>query len=153
MSELAAHASEPAIAPSVSPRHHRRVQVSERLAIAGGGVLGAYLRVIVAKVAAPPGDHWPWSTFIVNIGGAFLLGYFTTRLLERLPPSTYRRPFLATGFCGALTTFSTLQFELLNLIRAGHIQLAIAYGTTSVIVGFAAFLFAVFIVRRARVVR
>lgn len=142
-----------AVARPIASSRPRRVEVSERLAIAGGGVVGAYLRVLVAQAARPPGDHWPWPTFIVNIGGAFLLGYFSTRLLERLPPSTYRRPFLATGLCGALTTFSTLQFELLSLIRANHTGLAIAYATTSLVLGFAAFLFAVWTVRRARVTR
>jgi hypothetical protein len=42
---------------------------------------------------------------------AFLLGYFTTRLLERLPLSSYRRPLLGTGLRGGLTTFSTMQVE------------------------------------------
>ena len=42
-----------------------------------------------------------------------------TRLQERLPPSTYRRPFLGTGLCGALTTFSTLQIEVIRLGRDG----------------------------------
>ena len=45
--------------------------------------------------------HWPWATFLVNLAGAFALGYFTTRLQERLPLSAYRRPFLGTGLCGA----------------------------------------------------
>jgi fluoride exporter len=58
----------------------------------------------------PFGGHgWPWATFAANLVGTALLGYFVTRLQERLPPSTFRRPLLGTGLCGALTTFSTLQ--------------------------------------------
>jgi CrcB protein len=87
----------------------------------------------------------------VNIAGAFLLGYLVARLLERLPPSTYRGRLLGTGFCGALTTFSTLQLELLNLIRSGHPGLGLAYATTSVILGFLALMAAIALVRRARV--
>ena len=45
--------------------------------------------------AGAPG--WPWMTFAVNVAGAFLLGYFVTRLQERLPLSAYRRPLLGTG--------------------------------------------------------
>ena len=43
-------------------------------------------------------------TFVVNVAGAFLVGFFTTRLQERLPVSAYRRPLLGTGLCGGLTT-------------------------------------------------
>ena len=72
------------------------------------------------------------------------------RILERLPPSTYRRPLLGTGFCGALTTFATLPLELLDLIRGGHLLLAAAYAVASVAAGFAAFLCGLWLVRRAR---
>ena len=89
----------------------RSVAVSERLAIAVGGAAGAYTRVIVNQLIGTSGNGWPWATFCVNIAGAFLLGYLIARLLERLPPSTYRRALLGTGFCGALTTFSTLQIR------------------------------------------
>jgi CrcB protein len=94
--------------------------------------------------------QWPWATFIVNIVGAFALGYFTTRLQERLPLSSYRRPFLGTGFCGALTTFSTLQLELLTMLDANHNTLALGYATASVTGGFLAVAAATNLVRRAR---
>jgi fluoride exporter len=129
----------------------RSVAVSERFAIAVGGAAGAYTRVIVNQLIGSAGSGWPWATFCVNITGAFLLGYLIARLLERLPPSTYRRPLLGTGFCGALTTFSTLQFELLTMIRSGHTGLALAYATASVVLGFGAFMAAIALVRRARV--
>src|SRR3954452_9417481 len=80
---------------------------SEAAAILAGGALGALARTRLA--VAFPASGWPWVTFAVNLAGAFALGYFVTRLQERLPLSAYKRPLLGTGFCGALTTFSTVQ--------------------------------------------
>jgi CrcB protein len=119
-----------------------------------GGCIGALARAGLAE-AAPGGDGggaWPWATFAVNVLGAFLLGYFVTRLQERLPPARYRRPFLATGLCGALTTFSTVQIELLRMLDHGHVGLAIGYAAASVAAGFVAVAVATSVTRRVRLV-
>ena len=110
----------------------------ELAAVFAGGALGTLARAALATLTAPNPAHWPWPTFIVNIVGAFLLGYFTTRLLERLPLSSYRRPLLGTGLCGGLTTFSTMQVELLDMLDAGNTVLALGYAVASIVVGFAA---------------
>ena len=89
---------------------------------------------------------------MVNVAGAFLLGYFVTRLQERLPLTRYRRPFLGTGFCGAFTTFSTMQVELLRMVDHGDLGLAAAYAAASIVAGFAAVWVATSVVRRVRVV-
>ena len=99
----------------------------------------------------PSAGQWPWATFIVNVVGAFLLGYFTTRLQERLPLSAYRRPLLGTGLCGALTTFSTMQVELLYMLDEARFALAASYAAASVAAGFLAVMVATNLVRRARV--
>ena len=97
-----------------------------------------------------PGHGWPWATFAVNIVGTILLGYFVTRLQERLPPSTYRRPLLGTGFCGALTTFSTLQIELIKLARHGEPALAGCYLGASLVAGLAGVYAASVLTRRVK---
>src|SRR6201999_330526 len=96
----------------------------ELAAVFVGGALGTLARAALATLAPSDPGQWPWPTFTVNIVGAFLLGYFTTRLLERLPVSSYRRPLLGTGVCGGLTTFSTMQVEILKMFEHGNCGLA-----------------------------
>jgi CrcB protein len=123
--------------------------IRELAAIAVGGAAGALLRAALVQVTGSSG-RWPWATFAANIVGAFLLGYFATRLQERLPLSAYRRPLLGTGFCGALTTFSTVQVELLSMLDADRYGLAIAYAAASLSLGYASMHLATSIVRRVR---
>ena len=71
------------------------------------------------------------ATFGVNIVAAFLLGYFVTRLQERLPLSSYRRPLLGTGICGGLSTFSTMEVEILKMLSAHAYGLAAGYAAAA----------------------
>jgi CrcB protein len=125
----------------------------ELAAIFAGGSAGAIARALVADwLPAQPG-HWPWATLAVNLAGAFMLGYFATRLQERLPLSAYRRPLLGTGLCGALTTFSTMQIELLRMLDRDCVGLAAGYAAASVAGGFLAVALATNLVRRASLTR
>lgn len=137
--------------PSMVPRP-RRLEIAGRLnvAVAAGGALGALTRVELDRLLSPAPDGWPWPTFLVNVIGTLLLGYLATRLLDRLPPSTYRRPFAGTGFCGALTTFSTFQVEVVRLLRHGDPLIAVSYAAGSVLCGLGAVFVATRAVRRAR---
>jgi CrcB protein len=126
------------------------VDRSELGAIFLGGAAGAVLRAGLVEVFGDAAPSWPWVTFAVNVVGAFLLGYFVTRLQERLPLSTYRRPLLGTGFCGALTTFSTMQVELLRMLDTGRYTMAGAYGVGSILAGFLGIHLASAMVRRLR---
>jgi CrcB protein len=115
-----------------------------------GGAVGALVRAGLVEAIGGGAPSWPWVTFGVNVVGAFLLGYVVTRLQERLPLSTYKRPLLGTGFCGALTTFSTVQVELLKMLDAGRIGLALVYVAGSVLAGYAGVQLASAMVRRLR---
>jgi fluoride exporter len=98
-----------------------------------GGALGALLRAGLAEVLPADGAEWPWANFLVNVTGAALLGYWFTTLSH----TSYRRPLLTTGFCGALTTFSTVQLELVEMIDAGRAGLALLYLAVSLAAGLA----------------
>jgi CrcB protein len=123
----------------------------ELAAVFVGGGLGAAARVGLSTLAVADPTRWPWPTFTANIVGAFLVGYFTTRLLERLPLSSYRRPLLGTGLCGGLTTFSTMQIETLDMIERQRYGLAVGYLAASITLGLLAVHLATKLVRRVRV--
>lgn len=123
----------------------------EITAIFAGGFIGALARAGLGDALPHAPGSWPWATFLVNVTGAFLLGFFVTRLQERLPLSAYRRPFLGTGLCGALTTFSAMQIEILQMLDAGRVGLAAAYAGVSIAAGFLGVAAATNLVRRAGV--
>jgi fluoride exporter len=134
------------VANSSFPRDYR-----ELAAVFAGGALGTVARTGLSLLLTADPACWPWPTFTVNIVGAFLAGYFTTRLLERLPLSSYRRPLLGTGLCGGLTTFSTMQVETLKMIEYHHNGLAAGYTCASIVFGFLAVYLATALVRRVPV--
>jgi fluoride exporter len=125
-------------------------RLSLQVAVVGGGVAGALARTALVRALPWDGRSWPWATFAANAAGTLLLGYLVTRLQERLPPSTYRRPALGTGFCGALTTFSTFQLELIRLVRADRPALAVLYGAATLAAGLVGVYLATVLTRRVR---
>ncbi len=125
--------------------HDRR----ELAAIFVGGAIGAWARALVGMALVPTTGSWPWATFLVNVVAAFMLGYFSTRLLERLPATDYQRPFLGTGLCGGLSTFSTMQVEVVRLFEHGAWAVAVSYVLASLVAGLLALHLATALVRRA----
>jgi fluoride exporter len=129
----------------VRPELDRR----EVAAIFAGGFLGATARAAVVEfLGRPPGD-WPWATLLVNLLGALVLGWVLTRFPPGAALGRYRRPFLAAGFCGALTTFSTLQIELVQMIDRGAWGLAAGYTAVSLTGGLLAVHAGIRLVRRS----
>lgn len=124
----------------------------ELAAIFVGGAIGALARVALTQAFPTHPGEWPWVTFAINVSGSFALGYLVTRLQERLPLSTYRRPLSGTGFCGAFTTFSTMQVELLQMIDRHRYGLAGGYAAASLAAGYLAVYAATAIVRRVRLI-
>jgi CrcB protein len=124
------------------------LDIREVAAVFAGGAVGTLLRAALAEAYPHRPTQWPWATFAVNVVAAFLLGYFVTTLQERLPLSSYRRPLLGTGVCGGLSTFSTMQVELLRMLDAHAWALAAEYAAAGIAAGYAALHVATAIVRR-----
>ncbi|MEH1102914.1 fluoride efflux transporter CrcB [Micromonospora sp. CPCC 205561] len=104
------------------------------LLIALGAAVGAPLRYLTDRaVQARLGGAFPWGTLTVNVAGSLLLG-----LLIGLPVGPAADALLGTGFCGALSTYSTFGHETLRLARRGSPSRALANVLVSVAAGLAA---------------
>jgi CrcB protein len=112
-----------------------QIDLRRLAAIYAGGVLGALLRVGLAQATPHGPGGWPWGTFAANMVGALLLGYLIARLRDH-PEDSLTHPFLTTGLCGTLTTFSTLQLELFEMVDGGHLGLAAAYVGATLAAGY-----------------
>ena len=115
-----------------------------------GGAAGALLRGGIAEAFPHHGAEWPWATFAVNLAGALLLGWLTTRLAEQVAPTRYWRFLIGTGLCGALTTFSTFEIETIRLARDHHPGVALGYAAASLGAGMWCAISGTLLARRRR---
>jgi CrcB protein len=91
--------------------------------IAVGSALGGMSRYFCSGLTARLiGETFPWGTFIVNVVGSFIIGFFATLTGPdgRIYMSSAARQFVMTGFCGGYTTFSSFSLQTLNLINDGE---------------------------------
>jgi CrcB protein len=103
-----------------------------------GAAVGAPVRYLTDRlVQARHGFDFPWGTFAVNVGGSFLLGLIAAGV-ARGGVSATAATLLGTGFCGALTTYSTFSFETVRLTQRRRRWLATANALGSIAAGLAA---------------
>lgn len=112
------------------------VSTSALAAVAAGSALGGVARYLVAVGLAAQSRAFPVATLLVNLAGAFLLGVVVRAMGDG--PAVGPRLFLAVGFCGGFTTFSTFSLELVRLLQAGMAGRAAAYVGASVMLSLAA---------------
>ena len=110
-------------------------------AIALGAIPGALGRYFITELtkAAIGKDFSYYGTFFINVTGCFIIALFFTlneHRLEKFSPET--RLAIATGFCGAYTTFSTYGLETFTLVDKGDTTTALIYWLGSMVVGMLA---------------
>jgi len=90
------------------------------LAIGCAGFFGAIARYFVSATCGRLfGTAFPIGTFVINISGSLLLGWFVTFVGNRMVVSDTTRLAIAVGFVGAYTTFSTFMYESDGLLQRG----------------------------------
>ncbi len=129
----------PAASPFPGARRSRRPRLRPDVvaAVFAGGCAGGFARYAVTDGWPTPVDRFPWSTLVVNVAGAFVLAVVMVLAVE-VAPSRYLRPLLGTGFCGALTTFSSVVVSADQLFAHHHPDAAVAYLVASMVGGLGA---------------
>lgn len=108
------------------------------LAIGAGGAVGGALRHGLNTLLVHDADEFPWSTFLENVVGSFVLGAIMVYLLDVWPPNRYLRPFVGVGLLGGFTTFSAYTSETRALLLDGEPALALLSLFLSPVLGLAA---------------
>ncbi|WP_433380657.1 fluoride efflux transporter CrcB [Streptosporangium sp. CA-115845] len=103
-----------------------------------GGAVGAPLRYLTDRAVQARHDTvFPWGTFTVNVAGSLILGVLAGAALSGAV-GTGVWLLLGTGFCGALTTYSTFSYETLRLAETGAVFFAVANVAASIVAGLGA---------------
>ena len=107
------------------------------LAICLGAVPGALSRYYLTQLCAQWfGTRFPYGTFLINLSGALLMGFFVTLTLERAISSPELRLLVAVGFLGSYTTFSTYALDTSVLMRSNNYGSGLFYWLGSAVFGF-----------------
>jgi fluoride exporter len=110
--------------------------VLQVLFVALGGAIGSAARYLVGGwFAARFGAAFPYGTFVINVTGSFIVGFFLAYAQERVSLSPYWRLFFAVGLVGGYTTFSTFEYESIRLLQDGEMLMAAVYLIGSVVTG------------------
>jgi CrcB protein len=107
------------------------------VAIALAGAVGVLARHAVQQLV--PRTHGiPWGTFVVNVSGAFVLGFLFTTIVHRYDVAMWLQEAILVGLLGGYTTFSTLTLETYLMFERGRWIVAASYSVGSLVVGIAA---------------
>jgi fluoride exporter len=107
--------------------------------VALGGALGSVSRFLLGPALQRAFDAtFPVGTLFINITGSLILGFVMRLAVEGVNVTPEARAFIAVGFCGGFTTFSTFSFEAMRLLEDGEGWRAAVYVMASVLLSLAA---------------
>jgi CrcB protein len=107
--------------------------------VALGGALGSVGRFLLGPALQRAlNATFPIGTLIINVIGSLVLGFVMRLAAEGVSITPEARAFVAVGFCGGFTTFSTFSYEALRLLEDGEGGRAAMYVVASVLLSLAA---------------
>jgi CrcB protein len=110
--------------------------ISTPIAVSLGAIPGALCRYFLTILLAQwLGANFPFGTFVINLSGALLMGFFVTLATHQIIASLDLQSLIMTGFLGSYTTFSTYALDTSVLLRSGSRRKALFYWAGSVIFG------------------
>jgi CrcB protein len=125
-----------------------RGQGTATIAVALGGAVGALARWAVGLGLPTVPGAFPLGTFLINVVGCAAIGALLVGITELRQAHPLVRPFLATGVLGGFTTFSTFSVDAQQLLRGGHVGLAVVYLAGTLVAAVAATWFGAAATRR-----
>lgn len=124
-----------------------RVAVKQVLLVFVGGGIGSVLRFILGRFLNNAENGIPYGTFAANILGSLLIGIILGLAVKQQTLSENQILFLATGFCGGFTTFSTFAYENHVFLKSGDFMSFAVYTIASFVVGFLAVFGGIYLVK------
>ena len=110
----------------------------ECLVVGAGGFIGSVCRYLIGLIPLKEGTIFPIKTMIINIAGAFIIGFIAALALKNNAVNPRLILFIKAGICGGFTTFSSFALETGTLIKAGDRPAALAYALLSLVLGILA---------------
>ena len=121
--------------------------MKQALLVFVGGGFGSVARYIIGKYLNNVENAIPYGTFFVNILGSLLIGIILGLAIKNDTLSSNQTLFLATGFCGGFTTFSTFAYENHSFLKSGDFMSFAVYTIASFAVGFLAVFLGMYLVK------
>ncbi len=112
-----------------------------------GGGFGSVLRYIIGKYLNAAETGFPYGTFAANIIGSLLIGFILGIAVKQNTLSQNQILFLATGFCGGFTTFSTFAYENHAFLKSGDFTMFALYTMASFVIAFLAVFAGIFLAK------
>jgi CrcB protein len=108
------------------------ISLTHLLLVGLGGGLGSNVRVLLGELT--PAGRLPWGTVAANVIGSLIIGWVLARLGPPGQSHGHWQAFLAFGFCGGFTTFSSFSWQTLEQLRQGHVGIAVLHVVFSVLI-------------------